>query len=179
MSIIVQGLDIKVGIRSQEVKDFFLHVTTPVFPADVPALNENLVKAMVGGKVDITAHIGIVGRMTSRRTGTAIVGLSQFYRGIVIGIVPIALARNHFPPHANVLGGMDPTGILDFAGLIQIKNETRSEHLARIIGDENRAPGSVARRLQIAFHALGIGSKVGNEGVAVTHEFKVHGRIIH
>ena len=37
----------------------------------------------------------------------------------------------------------------------------------------------MARRLEIAFHALGIGSEVGNEGIAVTHEFKVHGRIVH
>ena len=60
MSILVQSLDVEIRIRGHEIEDVILVAVCPVFPADIPALHKNLVKAMLGGEVDIAAHIFII-----------------------------------------------------------------------------------------------------------------------
>ena len=69
MRILVQSLDVEIRIRSHEIEDVILVAVCPVFPADIPALYQNLVKAMFGSEVDVAAHIGIVRRMPAVRLG--------------------------------------------------------------------------------------------------------------
>ena len=61
MGILIECLDVEVGIRGQEVEHFLLHIAAPVFPSDIPSLDQHLVEAMLCGKVDVAAHVGIVG----------------------------------------------------------------------------------------------------------------------
>ena len=42
VSIVVECLDIKVGIGCREVKHIILAVSEPVFPSDIPSLNQHL-----------------------------------------------------------------------------------------------------------------------------------------
>ena len=60
MRILVQSLDVKIRIRSYEIEDIILVAVCPVFPADIPAFYQDLVKAMLGGEVDLAAHIFII-----------------------------------------------------------------------------------------------------------------------
>ena len=70
MSILVQSLDVEIRIRSHEIEDIILVAVRPIFPADIPALDQHLVKAMFGSEVDIAAHIRIVRRMPAVRLGS-------------------------------------------------------------------------------------------------------------
>ena len=60
MRILVQSLDVKIRIRSHEIEDVILIAVCPVFPTDIPAFYQDLVKAMLGGEVDVAAHIFII-----------------------------------------------------------------------------------------------------------------------
>lgn len=61
----VKRLDIKVGIGGKKVENLLFQVTLRIFPADVPALDQYLVEPVFGSKIDITAHISVVGGMSS------------------------------------------------------------------------------------------------------------------
>ena len=69
MSILVQRLDVEIRIRGHEIEDVILVAVRPIFPADIPALDQHLVKAMLGSEVDVAAHIRIVRRMLAVRLG--------------------------------------------------------------------------------------------------------------
>ena len=53
----VERLDVEVGVGGDEVEHIVLGVAGPVFPTFVPALYEHLVEAMLGGEVDVAAHV--------------------------------------------------------------------------------------------------------------------------
>jgi len=65
--ILIERLDIEVGVRRLEVKDIFLRVAEPVFPTDIPALDEDATKAMLSGKVNVAADILIICRVILRK----------------------------------------------------------------------------------------------------------------
>ena len=77
MSVFVKHLYVEVWIRSDEIKDEVLRVSNPVFPADVPAFYEELVKAMLGSEVDISFIVFIVGRVLSVWFHLRIVSLAK------------------------------------------------------------------------------------------------------
>ena len=63
----VEGRQIKIRIRGDEVEDEILLLAVPVFPTFVPALDEQGVKAILGGKVNVAAHILVVGTVPAMR----------------------------------------------------------------------------------------------------------------
>ena len=63
----VEGRQVKVGVGGDEVKDEVLLLAVPVFPSFVPALDEESVKAVFGGKVDVAAHVLVVGTVLAVR----------------------------------------------------------------------------------------------------------------
>ena len=77
--ILVEILDIEVGIRSDEVKDIALPHICPVFPSDVPTLNQYLVETVGCGEVDILLHVGSVCTMASVGGKFGVVGLTELY----------------------------------------------------------------------------------------------------
>ena len=79
MSILVKCLDVEIRIRGHEIEDVILVAVRPVFPADIPALDQHLVKAMLGSEVDVAAHIGIVRRMLAVRFGRGIIGNAEMH----------------------------------------------------------------------------------------------------
>ena len=159
MRIVVERLDVEVGIGCKEVEDLFLGVSAPVLPADVPAFDEHGIEPVVGGKVDVPTYVGIVGAMFARRCCLGIIGQSKFHRWIVVGICPFAFARNHLPPHADILHRMYPTGILDLARLVEVEDKVRGQYLAGIVGDEGGTPRRNQRSLQPSLLAKSVGGE--------------------
>ena len=67
MCILVQCLHVEVWIGSNEVEDIIFRLSKPVFPAFVPALNQYLVKTMLGCKVDVLLHVFVICTMLAIR----------------------------------------------------------------------------------------------------------------
>ena len=88
VSIVVESLDIEVRIRCDEIEDIVLPVVGPVFPTNVPALNEHLGQAVGGGEVDVLAHLGVVGAVAAVGLSLAPVYAVELDGGILIGVVP-------------------------------------------------------------------------------------------
>ncbi len=162
--ILVQGRQVKVRIRGDEVEDEVLLVPVPVLPAFVPTLDEEGVEAVLRGKVDVTAHIFIVRAVTAVGLGGGIVRHAQLDGRVLVGIGPLALAGDHLPPDAHVLGRVDPGDVLDGAGLVEVQDEAGGEHVRRLLTHHHGTPGALARGLETALHAFGIRSKPGTEG---------------
>ena len=120
--IFVQGIDIKVRIWGHEVEHIIFRLAGPVFPAYVPSLHEELVKAVLGCEVDIPAHIFVVGRMLAVRYAYAVSDIFQFDRRQV-GICPGTLPCNHFPPYAHVFHRLDPGNVAVCAWVVKIQDE--------------------------------------------------------
>ena len=158
MGIVVERLDVEVGIRCGEVEDIVFPMVGPVLPADVPALDEHLREAVGGGEVDVLAYLLIVGTMAAVGLHLAPVNAVEFDGGIFVGVVPGVSADNHLPPHAAVLRRMYPTGVLYLTRFVEVVDEVvgLGEHVACIIAHGNGAPRCLARCLHISFHAGGI-----------------------
>ena len=75
VGILVEHVDVKVGVGDLEVKHIILPHAGPVFPTGVPALHEHLAQVVAGGKVDVSLHIGVVGAMAAVGAGFGVVGL--------------------------------------------------------------------------------------------------------
>ena len=108
VGIVVEALEVEVGIGRHEVEHIVLGMAKPVFPTDVPALHEHLVEPVLGRKVNVAAHIGRVSRMPAVRPAPAVVGLPEVHGGQVVGVAPCPPAGDHLPPHAAILDGLDP-----------------------------------------------------------------------
>ena len=86
MGILVKGRKVKVRIRSDKVKDIVLLGAEPVFPAFVPAFNQDGVKSVLRGKVNVHAHILVVGAMAAVGLGLGVIRNAKLHRGEVGGI---------------------------------------------------------------------------------------------
>ncbi len=69
MGIVVERLDIKVGIWCHEVKHIIFLAPEPVLPANIPALHEQLVESVGRCKIDIALYVVGSGAMASVGTG--------------------------------------------------------------------------------------------------------------
>ena len=108
MCILVQSLDVEIGIWSNEVEHVAFPHIRPVFPSDVPTFNEHLVESVVGSEVDISLHLFRIGGMTAVWFGLGVVDIVELHRGIIVSIVPVALSYYHLPPHSAILRGVYP-----------------------------------------------------------------------
>ena len=120
MSILVQCIDVEVRIGRHEIEYIILAVAEPVLPADVPALDEQLVEAVLGCEVDVFADIRIVGGMQPVRFGLGIVHAVELDGGDIEGVRPGLVAGDHFPPYAHILDGLDPGGVGILAGFVEV-----------------------------------------------------------
>ena len=179
MSILVKCLDIEIRIRCHEIEDIILIAVRPVFPADIPALYQNLVKAMFGSEVDIAAHIRIVRRMPAVRLGRRIIGNAEMHGREVIGICPSAFSGNHFPPHTDIFHRMNPRNVIIGTRLIEIQHEPGLQLFTSIVHHLNRPPRALARSLETAAPALGVRRKFRAESQCRRVQIEVHARVIH
>ena len=190
VSVAVQRRQVEVGIGGEEVEDVVLVLAVPVFPADVPALDEEGVEAVLGGKVDIAAHIGVVGSVTAVGLGFAVVGdgtlqrwrqrgvARQAHRGEVVGVAPGAVVADHLPPHAHILHGVYPADVLQNTRFVEVEDEARAEHVGGLFADLDGAPGADTGSLQTAHIACGVGREVHLQRKSGVVEVKVHRRVV-
>ncbi len=177
VGIVVECLEVEVGVRCDEVEDIFLLLAEPVFPAYVPALDEQLVEAVVGSEVYVAAHIGIVGAVMSVRLCLAVVESGKV-EILGVGVAPLALAGNHLPPYTHVLRGMNPACIVQRVGLIEVINQVGSQDVGGRT-NHNGTPGSGERQFN---DSLGLGYAGGEprgKGHGGVVEVEVHCGIIH
>ena len=97
-------------------------------PAFVPTFDQHAVEAVLGGEVDVA--LGVRG------------GGAVLFAG-----APGRFVEVHFPPDADVLAGLDPAGVGELAGLVEIENQVGRDQFARIVADLDRSPGRVMRQL--------------------------------
>ena len=123
MRVLVKHLNIEIGVGGYKVEHVAFPEVCPVFPTYVPTFYQHLVKPVLGGKVDITFYLLVIGGMSTIGLYLAPIDAVELDAGIFIGVVPTALAHNHLPPYATVFCGMNPRGVFYLTGLVQIQDE--------------------------------------------------------
>ena len=164
VGIVVEHLDVEVGIRCHEVEDIALPHVGPVFPTNIPTLDQHLVETILGSKVDVSLHILIVGLMGAVGLHLRPVNLVELDAGEVVGIVPRATTHNHFPPHATILGRMNPRGIVKGAGFVEVQDEIAGQHVTGIVADHDCTPRCLARCLHTTLQTRSVGCQMTDKG---------------
>ena len=108
VGIVVEHLNVEVGVRSDEVEDVKLLMTEPVFPSFVPSFHQHFLQTVLRGEVDVALHLLVSGTVRAVGLALAVVGNAETNRRQVVGIAPCLCSDNHVPPHAAVLCGMNP-----------------------------------------------------------------------
>ena len=107
--------------------------------------------------------------------GVLIVGFTQLHRGEVVGVGPSALSRDHLPPHAHVLDGVNPRDILQNARIVKVENQARGKDIRRRGANHHRTPRRDTRGLDAAFVTRGVRTKEGTKYHILVVEVEMHG----
>ena len=86
VGILVECRKVEIRIWGDEIEHILLLASEPVFPALVPALDEEAVEAVGCCEVDVAAHILIVGAVIAVRGGLGVVRFAQAHCREVVGI---------------------------------------------------------------------------------------------
>ena len=73
---------------------------------------------------------------------------------------------------------MNPAGILYLAGFVEIQDEIRRQHIARVIAYDYRAPRRLTRRLHATFQSGGIGREPAFENKVLVVQIQVHRSVV-
>ena len=120
---------------------------------------------MVGGEVDVALDVGGVGGVVSVGSELGVVGYAGLCEAVV-GVGPrLDFAGEHLPPYSDELHGLDPGGVVDFTGLVEVEDELGGEDVASVVADDEGAPGCVEGQLEISCDAEAVGDEVGTHGV--------------
>ena len=179
LGIFVEFFDVEVGIGGDEVENIVLLVAEPVFPTFVPSLDKHGVESVFGGKVDVSLHVGGVGRVFGRSGEFGVVGFAEFHGAHGVGVGPLSASGDHVPPHANVFHGVNPRGVVDFGGFVEVERDAAGEDVGGFAPHDDGSPGRIGGRLQIALVAARIGGEVAHEGVVLLVVGEVHSGIVH
>ena len=112
--------------------------------------------------------------MTCRKVDVA---LGVVGRGAMAGTLrprPALLLQG--PPDAHILSGLDPRGVLDAAGLVEVERQVREQDVGRPATDDDGTPGRNPRVPHPDLVTILPRHKVGLEHGAVVGE--IHRRII-
>ena len=154
LGIVVDTLHIEVGIGGNEVIDIVFLIAEPVFPSDIPALNEHTIEAVLGGEIDVSEYILGGGAVVTVGRYLAVVGLADLHGGEVVGVRPRLAPVNHLPPYANVLHRFNPRGILYAAGLVEVERHAVGKYLPCVSRHLYGSPRAFTGSLHIALHPL-------------------------
>ena len=152
--------EVVVGITLREREG--VAVLNPVaVPPHVPPLHQYAPDSVGRGKVDVA--LGIRGR-----------------RAMLRSRAPRHRVDVHAPPDADVLHRLDPVGVRDDAGRIEIQSDHGGRELGDFVGDLNRAPRCHERRMAADLDAVGVGCEVGMQRAAVhARAAQIHFRVVH
>ena len=178
MSIFVESLDVKVGIGRKKIKYIVLLMAEPVFPSRVPALYKHLSNAVFGSEIDIASHVFVCGSMMSVRLHFGVIDVVELHRRQLICIRPLALAIDHLPPYAHKLCRMNPRGIFNFAGFVEVQDKIRCQNLTCIVAYHDGTPRALAWCLHTSLVTTGIGCEPAFERQRCRVQVKVHATVI-
>ena len=152
--------EVVVGIALREREG--VAVLDPVaVPPHVPSLDEHAADPVGRGKVDVA--FGIRSR-----------------RAVLRSRAPRHRVDVHAPPDADVLHRLDPVGVGDDAGRIEIQPDHRGREVGHFVGNLNRAPWRHERRMAAHLDAVGVGREVGVQRAAVhARPAQIHFRVVH
>ena len=176
LGVAVDLLDVKVGVGGDEVKDVVLLVSKPVLPAYVPSLYQQPIHSVGGREVDEALHISGRGSVATVGLHLGVVGPVEVDAVEVIGVSPGALAGDHLPPDAHVLHRLDPGGVLDLAGVIEVVDQLARKDVPRIIADDDRTPGGVEGGLHMPLASLSVWREVGVEDHSLVVQLQIECR---
>jgi len=177
--IIIEHFHVEIRIGRYEIKYIIFRLAEPIFPAFVPTFYQDLVKSVLGGKIDVFLHVLVVRSMATVGLGLGIVCLAQLDGRQVVGICPCAFVGDHFPPDTDIFYRFDPGDIFQYARLIQVKGNAGSQYISSVVTDDHRTPWRNARSLQVSFITLGIRCQPRLEDEVLVIQVQVHARVIH
>ena len=151
-------------------------MTKPIFPTDVPPLDEDGIEAVLSSEVNVLLDVLGVGSVLAVRLYLGVVGLTDLYIGQVIGVGPGALARDHLPPDPYILNRLDPVGRLIGARLVEVVRQLRGEDIACITADDSRTPRGVEGCLDVPTIALRVRGKLYVEDHVLVIQIEVNRR---
>ena len=118
--ILIETFEVKVRIRSHEVKDIIFGVVKPIFPAYIPTLYKHLVKPMLSSEVNITAYFLVVSRMGAIGACFGVIYFVKIHGREIIGISPRRLTADHFPPYSYIFYRFDPRSIGECTRFVEV-----------------------------------------------------------
>ena len=86
MGVFVERADIKVGIGREEIEYIVLFVAEPVFPSRVPAFYKHLSDAILGGEIDVPAHVFVRSSMVAVGLHLGVIDVVELHGGEVRGV---------------------------------------------------------------------------------------------
>ena len=178
LGIVVDTLYIEVGIGCNEVIDIVFLIAEPVFPSDIPALNEHTIEAVLGGEIDIAEDILGGGAVVAVGRYLAVVGLADLHGGEVVGVRPRLAPVNHLPPYSDVFHGLNPRCVLYAARLVEVERHAVSKDLLCVGRYLYGSPRALARGLHVALHPLCVGREMGGEDEGGVVEVEVHAGVV-
>src|SRR5690606_33078586 len=117
-------------------------------PARVPAFHQHAAEAVLRGEVDVAAGIG---------GGRAVPGAGA----------PGLLLQVQRPPHAHVLGRLEPADVADGVGLVEVEDQAGLDQVTGTLADLDRAPRGGERGGAVHRAALAGRGQRGAQHVAV------------
>ena len=93
--------------------------------------------------------------------------------------MPSSRSCDHVPPYADILDRFDPTGVFQFARLVEVEDQSAGQCLACVVGDHHSAPRRLAGCLKVSFVALSIGCEPRLESVGFLYVVEVHAGVIY
>ena len=178
VGVFVESGQVKVGVGGYKVEHVVFLAAEPIFPAFVPALYEQGVEAVCRGKVDVGAHVLVVGSVPAVGLEGFVVGHTELYRGYIVGVAPLAASRYHLPPYSHILDRMNPAHIFQCARLVEVEYEPGGQYFACVVNHHYRAPGACAGRLEACTYPFGVGSKVDVEHHCLVVKVEVGGGVV-
>ena len=169
LGVVTELSHIEVGVGSEEVEYELLELAEPVFPALVPALDEDSLDVVGGCEIYVLLDVLGIGGMGAVGNGLGVVGDAELYVGLV-GVAPCtASGGEHLPPYSCEFLGPDPVGVLYGAGLVEVEDQAALEDGGSVVGDDDGSPGCGLGCLDVASVAEGVRYEVGDElGAALT-----------
>ena len=121
VGVVVESLDVEVGIWRLKVKNHILAKAKPIFPTDVPTFHKHCVKSMAGSKVGVFPYILFGGAVLTVGLCLGVVVVAQFDTREVVGVTPLALACNHFPINTHIFAGFIHEMSAILRGLLRLR----------------------------------------------------------
>ena len=118
LRIVTNSFDIKIWIRSYEIKNIIFGMAKPIFPSFVPSFYQNPVKSVLRSKINVFFHIFGSSSVTTVGFYFSEIGNTKLHRRQFIGIRPTTFIGNHFPPNPNIFHRFYPRSIFNFTRIV-------------------------------------------------------------